>query len=228
MIQALSKGISQLNDKATRKYLWFSVIAAVITFFILWSCVAWILSETAISSIGWLESIIDILGGLATAVLTWILFPATVSAVIGFFLDQVAECVEKRHYPNLPKAEGQPVGEAVVTTAKFFGILIGLNILLLPFLFMGPVYPLVFYAVNGYLIGREYFEMVAVRRVSLADATRLRKQHQGSVILMGVAIAFLLTIPLVNLLMPVVATAAMVHLFEGWRPDGMARTPVKS
>lgn len=228
MIQALSKGISQLNDKATRKYLWFSVIAAVITFFILWSCVAWILSETAISSIGWLESIIDILGGLATAVLTWILFPATVSAVIGFFLDQVAECVEKRHYPNLPKADGQPVGEAVVTTAKFFGILIGLNILLLPFLFMGPVYPLVFYAVNGYLIGREYFEMVAVRRVSLADATRLRKQHQGSVILMGVAIAFLLTIPLVNLLMPVVATAAMVHLFEGWRPDGMARTPVKS
>lgn len=228
MIQALSKGISQLNDKATRKYLWFSVIAAVITFFILWSFVAWILSETAISSIGWLESIIDILGGLATAVLTWILFPATVSAVIGFFLDQVAECVEKRHYPNLPKAEGQPVSEAVISTAKFFGILIGLNILLLPFLFMGPVYPFVFYAVNGYLIGREYFEMVAVRRVSLADATSLRKRHQGSVIMMGVAIAFLLTIPLVNLLMPVVATAAMVHLFESWRPDGMARTPVKS
>lgn len=228
MLQALSKGIGQLNDKATRKYLWFSVIAALITFIALWSFVAWLLGETAISSIGWLESIIDILGGLATAVLTWVLFPATVSAVIGFFLDQVAECVEKRHYPDLAKADGQPVGEALITTAKFLGMLIGLNILLLPFLFMGPVYPIVFYAVNGYLIGREYFEMVAVRRISLADATSLRKQHQGSIIMMGVAIAFLLTIPLVNLLMPVVATAAMVHLFQGWRTEGMARTPVKS
>jgi CysZ protein len=226
MLKALSQGIGQLNDKATRKYLWFSVGAAVITFFILWTFIAWLLSETAISSIGWLEGIIDILGGLATAVLTWVLFPATVSAVIGFFLDQVAECVENKHYPTLPKADGQPVGEAIVTTAKFFGMLIGLNILLLPFLFFGPVYPVVFYAVNGYLIGREYFEMVAVRRVSIADATSLRKQHQGTIIMMGVAIAFLLTIPIVNLLMPVVATAAMVHLFHGWRPEGMARTPV--
>ena len=226
MLKALSQGIGQLNDKATRKYLWFSVGAAVITFFILWTFIAWLLSETAISSIGWLEGIIDILGGLATAVLTWVLFPATVSAVIGFFLDQVAECVENKHYPTLPKADGQPVGEAIVTTAKFFGMLIGLNILLLPFLFFGPVYPVVFYAVNGYLIGREYFEMVAVRRVSIADATILRKQHQGTIIMMGVAIAFLLTIPIVNLLMTVVATAAMVHLFHGWRPEGMARTPV--
>ena len=136
MLKALSQGIGQLNDKATRKYLWFSVGAAVITFFILWSFVAWLLSETAISSIGWLESIIDILGGLATAVLTWVLFPATVSAVIGFFLDQVAECVENRHYPALPKADGQPMVESLVTTAKFFGMLIGLNVLLLPFLFI--------------------------------------------------------------------------------------------
>lgn len=226
MLKALSQGISQLNDKATRKYLWFSVGAALVTFFVLWTFVAWILSETSISTIGWLESIIDILGGLATAILTWILFPATVSAVIGFFLDDVAECVEKRHYPTLPKAEGQPLVESLVTTAKFFGMLIGLNILLLPFLFMGPVYPFVFYSVNGYLIGREYFEMVAVRRVTAADAVALRKKHQGTIIMMGVAIAFLLTIPLVNLLMPVVATAAMVHLFQGWRPDGMARTPV--
>lgn len=228
MLKALSQGISQLNDKATRKYLWFSVGAALITFFILWSFMAWLLSETAISSIGWLESIIDILGGLATAILTWILFPATVSAVIGIFLDQIAECVENRHYPTLPKADGQPLAEGLITTAKFFGMLIGLNILLLPFLFMGPVYPFVFYTVNGYLIGREYFEMVAVRRVSIADANSLRKQHQGTIIMMGVAIAFLLTIPVVNLLMPVIATAAMVHLFQGWRPDGMARTPVKS
>ena len=95
MLSALIKGINQLSDKATRKYVWFSVFAALITFVILWSVVAWLLAQTSITQIGWLESVIDVLGGVATLALTWFLFPATVSAVIGLFLDQVAECVEK-------------------------------------------------------------------------------------------------------------------------------------
>ena len=167
---------------------------------------------------GVIRGIIDVLGGVATFALTWFLFPATVSAVIGLFLDQVAECVEKRHYPGLPRTNGLPVGEGIVMSLKFVGILIVLNILMLPFLFLGPVFPVVFYLVNGYLLGREYFEFVASRRLSPKEVTKLRKERQGGVLAMGVIIAFSLTIPLVNLLMPVVATSAMVHLFERWRP----------
>lgn len=218
MISAFIKGINQLSDKATRKYLWFSILSALITFITLWSLIGWVLSETSISQIGWLEGIIDVLGGVATFALTWFLFPATVSAVIGLFLDQVAECVEKRHYPGLPTTNGLPVGEGIVMSLKFVGILIVLNILMLPFLFLGPVFPVVFYLVNGYLLGREYFELVASRRLSPKEVTKLRKERQGGVLAMGVIIAFSLTIPLVNLLMPVVATSAMVHLFERWRP----------
>ena len=218
MISAFIKGINQLSDKATRKYLWFSILSALITFIALWSLIGWVLSETSISQIGWLEGIIDVLGGVATFALTWFLFPATVSAVIGLFLDQVAECVEKRHYPGLPSTNGLPVGEGIVMSLKFVGILIVLNILMLPFMFLGPVFPVVFYLVNGYLLGREYFELVASRRLSPKEVTKLRKERQGGVLAMGVIIAFSLTIPLVNLLMPVVATSAMVHLFERWRP----------
>ncbi len=220
MLSALIKGVNQLSDRSTRKYIWFSVAGAVLTLILLWSAVGWVLTETSISQIGWLEGTVDVLGGLATLALTWFLFPATVSAVIGLFLDNVAECVEHRHYPSLDKAPGQPVGEAIITTIKFFGILIGLNVLLLPFLFLGPLFPFIFYAVNGYLLGREYFELVASRRLPSTEVVRLRKAHQGGVWMIGVAIAFLLTIPLVNLLMPVVATAAMVHLFEKWREGG--------
>ena len=211
MISVFIKGINQLSDKATRKYLWFSILSALITFIALWSLIGWVLSETSISQIGWLEGIIDVLGGVATFALTWFLFPATVSAVIGLFLDQVAECVEKRHYPGLPRTNGLPVGEGIVMSLKFVGILIVLNILMLPFLFLGPVFPVVFYLVNGYLLGREYFEFVASRRLSPKEVTKLRKERQGGVLAMGVIIAFSLTIPLVNLLMPVVATSAMVH-----------------
>jgi uncharacterized protein involved in cysteine biosynthesis len=228
MIGAFIKGIDQLSDKSTRKYLWFSIFAALITFALLWSVIGWLLQETAISEIGWLEGIIDVLGGIATLALTWFLFPATVSGVIGLFLDQVADCVEKRHYPALGPANGQSNVEAVVMSAKFLGILIVLNILMLPFLFLGPLFPFVFYLVNGYLLGREYFEMVAARRLSPNDVTALRKSRQGSVLMVGIVIAFSLTIPLVNLLMPVVATSAMVHLFEKWRPSGTTGAPAKA
>ena len=228
MLGAFVKGIDQLSDHATRKYLWLSILSALITFVLLWSVVGWLLRETSISNIGWLEGAIDLLGGIATLALTWFLFPATVSAVIGLFLDQVADCVEKRHYPNLPTAAGLPLGESIVMSMKFLGILVSLNILMLPFLFLGPLFPFVFYLVNGYLLGREYFELVASRRLPPAEVTKLRKARQGSVMAVGVVIAFALTVPVVNLLMPVVATSAMVHLFERWHPSKDGQAPVKA
>lgn len=228
MLSAFVKGIYQLSDRATRKYLWLSIISALVTFVLLWSAVGWLLRETSISNIGWLEGAVDLLGGIATLALTWFLFPATVSAVIGLFLDQVADCVEKRHYPNLPTAAGLPLGESIVMSMKFLGILISLNILMLPFLFLGPLFPFVFYLVNGYLLGREYFELVASRRLPPAEVTKLRKARQGSVMAVGVVIAFALTVPVVNLLMPVVATSAMVHLFERWYPSKGGQAPVKA
>lgn len=227
MISALIKGINQLSDKPTRKYIWYSVVAAILTLIVLWTVVGYVLGETALTDIGWLEGAIDILGGLATLALTWFLFPATVSAVIGLFLEQVADCVERRHYPSLGPASGQSVGEAVVTTLKFLAILVVLNLLMLPFLFLGPIFPFVFYTVNGYLLGREYFELVASRRLPAAEVQALRKQRQGGILAIGIAIAFLFTIPVVNLLMPVVATAAMVHLFESWRPGGAKTAPAR-
>lgn len=219
MFSAFGKAIAQLNDKAIQKTLMLSVMAAICVFGIVWMTTGYLLANTAFFAWGWLEIGTDLLGGLATLVLTWFLFPGIVSAVVGLFLDDVAKAVEAQHYPSLSSAPGQTVGESVVGAMKFLAILIILNLLLLPFLILGPVFPFVFYAVNGYLLGREYFELVALRRIDFASAKMLRKQRQGSLFFVGVGIAFLLTIPVINLLTPIVATAAMVHLFESWRPD---------
>lgn len=217
MIDAIIKGIHQLGDRRTRVPLWISIGISLGVFLVLWLILGALIKYTAIFEWGWLESIADTGAWILVLVLTWILFPGVVSGVVALFLEQVARSVELRHYPALPEAPGQPMGEAVMTAVRFLGVMVLLNLLLLPFLLLGPVYPLVFYAVNGYLLGREYFEMVAVRRVALADANRLRKANGGGVFLTGVVIALMLTVPLVNLLAPVIATAAMVHLFEGWR-----------
>ena len=217
MFGAFAKGIGQLGDQPTRRLLWISIGLAIAVFMVLWVLVGWLLSATAVSEIGWIESIVDTLGWIATLLFTWLLFPAVVSAGIGFLLDRVADCVEARHYSHLPPARDIGVGEVIVTTAKFLAVLVALNLLTMVFLLFPPVFPFVFYAVNGYLLSREYFELVASRRLDPADALRLRKAHGGTLFVAGIVIAFLLTVPIVNLLAPIIATAAMVHLFEGWR-----------
>jgi CysZ protein len=217
MFSAFSKAISQLADDATRRLLWLSVTAAMATFVGLWVAVGVALTETSLFASGWLEIAVDVLGGLATAVITWFLFPAVVSAVIGFFLEDIAATVEARHYTGLPPAPGLGLGTAVGTALLYLGVMVVLNLLALPFLLVPPVFPFVFYAVNGYLLSREYFELVALRRVGPGEARALRRVHRGKLFAVGVVMTVLLTLPVVNLLAPVVATAAMVHLFEDWR-----------
>ena len=217
MFSAFSKAIAQLGDRKMRQPLWIGIGAALVLFFLLWSGIATLLTETTFFTIGWLETVIDILGGLATLVLTWFLFPAVISLVIGFLLERVADAVEERHYPHLPKAEGLPLLETILATGKFLCVLVLLNVFALLFLLVPPLFPFVFYGVNGYLLGREYFELVALRRMGAKDARALRKSHNVAVVMTGVGLALLLTIPIVNLVTPIVATAVMVHLFESWR-----------
>lgn len=195
---------------------------ALVVFIGLWSTIGYVLTHTAFFQWGLLETAVDLLGGLTTAVLTWFLFPGVVSAVVGLFLDQIADCVENRHYPHLPKTKGPPFANSLVSSLKFLGFFVLLNMLMLPFLFFAPLFPLIFYGVNGYLLSREYFELVAHRRLPSAEARALRKSNQWRLLGLGVVIAFLLTVPIINLVTPIIATAAMIHLFQGWRQSTVA------
>ena len=223
MLRAFSKAISQLNDRATRNVLWLCIATALLAFAALWSAIGYLLTATVLFSAGWLETVVDLLGGLATLVLTWFLFPGVVSVLVGLFLEKIAEAVEARHYPSLAPAEGLTAAATAVTMLRYLGALLFFNLLLLPFVLFPLVSPFVFYAVNGYLLGREYFELVASRRVGAAHMRRLRKANRGRLFIAGVVITLMLTVPVVNLLAPVVATAAMVHLFEDYR-----KQPLKS
>ena len=219
MLAAFVKAIEQLGDPAIRRVLWISVGLSLLVFALVWTGVGYLLSRTTFFQIGWLDTAIDVLGGFATLAVSWLLFPAVVSTTTGFFLEGVADAVERRHYPNLPPPRSQPLEEVVASAVKFFGLMLLLNLILLPFLLIPPVFPFVFYGVNGYLLGREYFELVAARRLDPIEARSLRRRHGRTLFIAGVLIAFLLTIPFVNLLAPLVGTAVMVHLFETMRHE---------
>jgi len=215
MIAAFFKGFGQLSDKKSRGVVWKAIAMAVLVFVGLWVAIGYGLVATALVSIGWIDTTIDVLGGAATFILTWFLFPAVITGVMSLMLDGVVEAAEARHYPDLEPAKGLGLTGNILAALQFLTVTVLLNIIALPFI-LTPLYPFIFFGINGYLFGREYFEVVALRRMDGRGARFLRKRHRGAVFVAGALIAFLLTVPVVNLFAPVVAAAAMVHLTRPW------------
>ncbi len=219
MFSAYAKAFDQLSDPKTRGVLWLSLGLSLAVFLILWLLVGIGLNLLQLFETGWLETIVDILAGAGALILSLLLFPAVISAFIGLFIDRIAEAVESRHYPGLPPARDMPILEALGQGLKFLIVLIALNIAALIFLIppLTPLFPFVLYSVNGYLLGREYFEAVAARRRDAAGVRRLRRRYRFELFLAGLVLALLLVVPVVNLLAPIIGTAAMVHLYQAWQ-----------
>jgi CysZ protein len=218
---ALFKAIGQLGDPTIRRIVLWSAVLAIGVLIIL-AVVVWLaVAYFEIASLPWLDRLIEFGTGLALIILCWLLFPAAVTVTIGAYLESVAGAVEASHYPGLPKPRQQNLGESVLSGFKFAAVALLLNVAALPIylagLFFPPLYFVVFYGLNGYLLGREYFETVALRRLDAAQTRELRRRHKRRVFAAGAIITFLLTIPFVNLIAPVIATAFMVHLFEELR-----------
>ncbi len=229
MISAFSLAIGQLSDKSLRQVVWIGLLSSLAIFVLLWIVIGYVLFETKIFTTGWFFGVFDwavewltnIFGGVLIIIATWFLFPVTATLIASFFLERAAQAVENKHFPNLPAPRRQNLSEILKITFKFTGLSVVLNLLALPvyivFFFLGPLNLFVFYALNGYLLGREYFELIAHRRIEPLQTIHLRNAFRGQMFLAGVIITFLMTIPVVNLIAPVIATAAMVHLVQGWR-----------
>lgn len=214
MIRAFSKAIGQLSDPPVKAVIWKSVAGTIVVFALLVMGIGWLLANTAFFDIGWLETTIDIFGGLAAFILALVLFPGVVSAFASIFLEDVAEAVERRHYPDLGPPHPMGWGTLISTSLRLIGLTVVLNLMALPFYLIPGVNIVVFYALNGHLLGREYFEVVALRRLDDQAAKSIRQSNKGQVWIAGAITAFLLTIPVVNMIAPVLGTAAMVHIFN--------------
>ncbi|PZQ95849.1 MAG: hypothetical protein DI533_17550 [Cereibacter sphaeroides] len=148
------------------------------------------------------------------------------SAFTGFFLDDVAAAVEARHYSHLPVPPPIPWLTSLLDAVNFLGVVIIANVLaLVLYLFSGPFAPLVFWAVNGYLLGREYFTLAAMRHLGRDGAKALRRRNNGTIWLAGILMAAPLSVPVVNLLVPVLGAATFTHLFQ--RLQGQVPTPLQ-
>lgn len=221
MISAFTKAIQQLPDPAFRRVLTLGV-GITLGVFIVVTTVAWnAVGQLALTDIDWLNWIVTELGPYAAVLLLWVFFPAIASLVISIFLDDIVDAVDALHYPN--DTPGTPLGltQSLAISARFTGVVVLANLAVLPLylllLFFPPINLFIFYGLNGYLLSREYFELVALRHLDAASAGRLRKANRGRLLVAGVVITFLLTIPIVNIVAPIIATASMDHIFKGLR-----------
>ena len=216
MIADLLKALAQLSDPRFRRVVLLSCLLAALLLALLAAAAGWALG--GLTGVGWLDLAAGLAGGAAALAAGAMLFPAAAAALQGLFLESAASAVEARHYPGLGPPNAQGWGETLRQTLFFAGAALGLNLLLLPvWLFAPPLGLLLFWLANGWLCGREYFEAGALRRLD-ADAVRaLRRRHPLRVWLSGVAIAWMMTLPPVNLAAPAIGTAFMLHRFERLR-----------
>ena len=223
MLRALARAIEDAAQPPQRRALLLSLLLALGILGLAWLGLTVALAEGRFVGIGWLDDAIAALGSLAALALAWMLFPALTLLVLGFFLDGVLAAVERRHYPALGPPRAVGVGAALRSALRIAALATVLNLLALPFYLVPAINFLVYYVLNGYLVGREYFELVALRRMDGAAARAMWRWHRGNLILAGMIIVFFLSLPLVNLVAPVVAAAFMLHLVEALR-RGTAET----
>lgn len=237
MFQALSRAFRQSFDPAFRRVFNRSLLFSLVTFILLWLgswfaldwagdwLLAWVRGWSGegfwLSLLSWF---VDAAAVGAIVLVSFFLFPMVMVTIMSLLLDDIAAAVERKHYPDLPGARPQPIAEALFGNLIFILVTLILNLLVLPLylilIWIPPLNLVLFYLMNGYLLGREYFEMVSVRRLALKESRLLRRRFRGRVILAGAVVTFLLTIPLVNLVTPIIATAFMLHIFEDLRRRG--------
>ena len=181
--------------------------------------IEWVTPEEAwlpvLGEVRWLNDLLSWGAAFLLAFLSIFLMVPVASAITSMFLDDVADAVEGVHYPDLPPAHRTSFGDALRDTVNFLGVLIGANLLaIVLYLLFAPAAIFIFWALNGFLLGREYYTMAAIRRVGRKRAKALRRENFGTIWLAGILMAMPLSVPLLNLLIPILGAATFTHLFH--------------
>ena len=214
LLLPFARAVSQFDDPTFTGVLYRGIAWSVACFIALQAAAIWIIHRV-LQWHGWLAWGADALGSIATALLAlWLFLP--VAAVIGtLYFDRIAASVERRFYPWLPPPNG-----ASLLSQAWDGIAVALRVLALNIvaLILAIVLPgiglILGWMITGYAIGRGLFVAVAMRRMPRAAAEALYRSNRGLVLCQGAILALAAFIPLVNLLIPILGVAAMVHVLD--------------
>ena len=237
MLDATVKALAQILSPPMRAILWKSIALALILIVALATGLQRVLSWLATSGMVWAEAMLGPDYHTPLNVLSWIvsiaagfgvvfgaifLMPAITSLVAGVFVDDVADIVERQHYPAEKPGIALPYGLAITEGLKFAGLTLLVYLIALPFALFAGLGFIAFFIATAWLLGRQYFEFAAMRFRPADEAKAMRGHNGGLVFAAGLIIAAFVSIPIVNFATPVFAMALMVHLHKqlsGPRPE---------
>lgn len=223
IINDFLKALGQMGDPRFRKVLFIglglTVALLIAVYAVFLGVLNWFLPDTVtipwLGDVNWVDDLLSGASILFMLFLSVFLMVPVASAFTSLFLDDVADAVEATHFPTLSPAPRVNFAEGLRDSLNFLGVLILANLLaLVGYLFLGPLAPLGFIALNGFLLGREYFQLIALRRLGREGAKAARRRHAAQIWVAGALMAAPLTIPIVNLLVPVLGAATFTHLFH--------------
>ncbi len=226
---AFFKALGQLGDRRFRRVVLLGVLLALALLFgtyALFLQLIWWLSPDQINLpvIGPVTGMHTLLGWTSVLFMiglsVFLMIPVA-SAFTGIFLEDVADAVEDRHYPQLPPATPLSLGEGLRQSVNFLGLVVAVNLgALFLYPFLGPGIPILFWAMNGFLLGREYFSLVALRRLPPAEVKAMRRRNRWTLWAAGTLMAAPLTVPILNLMIPVLGVATFTHIYHQLARDG--------
>jgi CysZ protein len=214
VLRPLTLAIGQLDDPAFVRVLLQSLALSALCFAAILAGMLWVVSQATVLP-AWLAWIAGITGTIGASLLAFWLFLPMAAALGTLFIETIAGAVERRHYPGMP-----PGDAASLAVQVWDGIAVGLRVLvfsvvaLVLALLLPGIGLVLAWAVAAYAIGRGLFVAVAMRRMSRLDAELLYRRHRGIVLTQGGLIALASYVPLMNLLIPLIGTAAMVHVLD--------------
>ena len=237
MIDAAVKALSQILSPPMRSILWRSIGLALVLITVLAVGLQRLLSWFATYGEGWAETmlgpgfhtplnvlawIVSIAAGLGVVLGGIFLMPAITSLVASFFVDDVADLVEREHYPAERPGVALPLGLAMSEGIRTALLTIVVYLVALPFVLVAGAGFLVFFIATAWLLGKQYFELAAMRFRSPAETRMMRKDNALTIFTAGLIIAAFVSIPIVNLATPLFGMAFMVHMHKrlsGSRPE---------
>lgn len=237
MFDAAIKALSQILSPSMRAILFkamgLALVLIVIVAIGLHRLLSWFATSGEISVEAWLGPafhtpltivawIVSIAAGFGILFGSVMLMPAVTSLVASVFVDDVAEEVERTHYPAESTGRALPLVRSLAEGTRTALLTLVVYLIALPFLFVAGAGLVVFFLATAYLLGREYFELAAMRFRPASEAKAMRKKNAAAVFTAGLLIAAFVSIPVVNLATPLFAMAFMVHMHKrlsGPRPE---------
>lgn len=240
ILDAASRAFGEIFSPSIRSVFWKVIGLTLLALAALWLAVreaffAWALPWISASIpelpdwAGWLALVIAFLSAVGLAAALAMLIAPVSAIVAGLFLDDAAEVIERNDYPDDAPGTALPLRQSLLSSLRFFLVVVAANLVSLLFLLVPGVNLIIFFGVNGYLLGREYFEFAAGRHLGIEGARAYRRANQGTVTLAGLIVALFLFVPFLNLLTPLFAAVMMIHLFKAVRRKEIgARTPARA